>query len=116
MFFTPPLEPRNPELVIHKHLPAPSLIDVLKEKHVPFRRYLEEGEDLSQAQESYVSSNGRPMTAPYIGIGKVVKGSVKQKKKDFNLYDKITKQKRLEILELQRRSKIINERIRQVNR
>ena len=56
------------------------------------------------------------MTAPYIGIGKDVKGPVKQKKKDFNLYDKITKQKRLEILELQRRSKIINERIRQVNR
>ena len=40
LFFNPPLEPRNPELVIHKHLAKPVLKEVLMEKHVPFRHYL----------------------------------------------------------------------------
>jgi hypothetical protein len=40
LFFNPPLEPRNPELVIHMHIPKPTLKEVLKEKHLPFRQFL----------------------------------------------------------------------------
>jgi hypothetical protein len=53
VFFNPPLEERNPELVIHKHLATPSLKDVMKEKHVPLREYLSTGESIYDPAKMY---------------------------------------------------------------
>lgn len=52
LFFDPPFEERNPELVIHSHLAKPVLKDILKEKHVPLRQYLQSGETTSQRPQS----------------------------------------------------------------
>ena len=58
VFFNPPLEPRNPELVIHKHILKPVLKEVLLEKHIPFKYYLQ-GEDGSskRPQSAYSATN-----------------------------------------------------------
>lgn len=61
LFFNPPLEARNPELVIHKHLATPSLKDVMKEKHVPLREYLNTGESINDPAKLY--EQARPKTA-----------------------------------------------------
>lgn len=57
LFFNPPLEARNPELVIHQHVAKPTLKEVLKEKHVPFRQLLN-GDDGSSVRPQSAYSAG----------------------------------------------------------
>lgn len=101
MFFNPPLEDRNPELLIHSHVVRPSVKDVLKEKRIPFRQFLEGVEDVY-----LVDASSRPKSA-YGGSDKYsvfsIGNAVPQERKakhDFNVYDKISRKKRLEIMEL----------------
>ena len=61
LFFDPPYEARNPELVIQSHLPRPSIMDVSKEKHVPLRDYLQTGHSIHDPEKLY--KDARPKTA-----------------------------------------------------
>lgn len=55
LFFNPPLEARNPELVVSKHLPKPKLHEVIREKHVPLKAYLlgEDGGEAMRPKSAY---------------------------------------------------------------
>jgi hypothetical protein len=61
LFFSPPYEARNPELVLHTHLSRPSIMEVTKEKHVPLREYLQTGESIYDPEKFY--KDARPKTA-----------------------------------------------------
>lgn len=56
--------------------------------------------------------------ASYSNSGMGSSHSVKKQsgRNDFNMYENVTSKRRLEIMELQRRSKVINDRIRDLNR
>jgi hypothetical protein len=110
LYFNPPLEARNPELVIHKHIAKVGVKDVLKEKHVPFRKYLEDMSELkSQRAKSVTAST---CSKSIESKSTVAFGLSTHGKQDFNMYEKMTQKKRLEIMELKRRSNMINDRIR----
>jgi hypothetical protein len=61
LFFEPPYEARNPELVVHTHLTRPSIMDVMKEKHVPLKELLKTGESINDPEKFY--KDARPKTA-----------------------------------------------------
>lgn len=61
LFFNPPFEARNPELVVHTHLTKPSIMDVMKEKHVTLHEYLKSGESINDPEKFY--KDARPKTA-----------------------------------------------------
>ena len=99
-------------------------MSVSKEKHVPLREYLQTGESIYDPEKFY--KDARPKTAGATR-GSISSQSSKlntaqtstrqaKKKLDFNMYEKKSNQKHLEIVELKRRANMINERIRQNNR
>lgn len=105
-YFKPPLEYRNPELLIQEHKNF-KLKDILKEKHKPLHKVLSQRPKSSvSTRSSYYSNTGNAFQSD----------SPSKPKKEFSYYQQIPMKKKLEIKEKQRKSTIVNGRIQQINR
>ncbi|CDW76516.1 UNKNOWN [Stylonychia lemnae] len=113
VYFKPPYEPRNPELVIVENKKAPLLKEVLSEKHQPFHKYLNPRPSTATSSVySYTTgTSSRQSADPYSTV------SQQRKKKTFSLFNSEEKQRKIRIVnERNRKSRVINERIYQQNR
>lgn len=86
-YFKPPLEDRNPELLIQSHVNL-KLKEILKQKHVPLKKVL------SERPKSTVSTRSS-VTYGYGSHTSYAADSPSKPKKEFSMITKVPERKRL---------------------